>query len=348
MRHLHSKQFFIAAVALIVGCAGPSRVQQSVGSLESDGLPIGAAPTAIQLETVTDTIPGTDITFALVRVPGGSFVLGTAAAETGRDEDEGPQVMVDVSPFYMGLYEVTYDEFAVFRSRDRDSPAAAPGIEFDPDLVARPSPPYEDPAHGMGTNGFPAVGMTQWSALQYARWLSEKTGRFYRLPTEAEWEYACRAGTETAYSFGADASFLDDHAWHFANSDEQYHEVGTKLANPWGFFDLHGNVAEWTVDQYRADFYASLDGEAARDPWSIPTTLHPRTVRGGAYDDDPDALRCGARLRSDLDWKRRDPQVPRSMWWNTDSPFVGFRIVRPVNEPTPEQQLEFWLQVLGG
>ncbi len=300
------------------------------------------------LEMVTDTIPGTDVHFSMVRVPGGTFLIGTPEGEEGRDDDEGPQREVTVSSFYIGVYEVTYDEFVLFSSRDRDSPARAPGTDFDPDLVARPSPPYEDPAHGMGTNGYPAVGMTQWSALQYARWLSEKTGKFYRLPTEAEWEYACRAGTSSGFSFGESSDSLDTYAWHYGNSDETYQRVGRMMANQWGIFDMHGNVAEWTLDEYSTSFYEGLTDSLANDPWQLPTRLHPRTVRGGAYDDNPDALRCGARLRSDLDWKRRDPQIPRSMWWNTDSPFVGFRIVRPFVQPTADEQMEFWMRALGG
>ena len=306
----------------------------------------GAAQTV--LEMVTDTIPGTEVHFSMVRVPDGTFMIGTAGGEEGRDDDEGPQREVAISSFYIGIHEVTYDEFVLFSSRDRDSPASAPGIDFDPDLVARPSPPYEDPAHGMGTNGYPAVGMTQWSALQYARWLSEKTGIFYRLPTEAEWEYACRAGTSSQFSFGASLDSLDTYAWHYGNSNETYQRVGQKAANPWGIFDMHGNVAEWTLDEYSTTFYEGLTDSLANDPWQQPTRLHPRTVRGGAYDDNPDALRCGARLRSDLDWKRRDPQIPRSMWWNTDSPFVGFRIVRPFVQPTADEQMEFWMIALGG
>ncbi len=274
--------------------------------------------------------------------------MGTPQGEEGRDEDEGPQREVTLSPFYIGIHEVTYDEFLLFASVERDTPQGATGIEFDPDLIARPSPPYEDPAHGMGTNGYPAVGMTQWSALQYAHWLSTKTGVFYRLPTEAEWEYACRAGTSSSYSFGETTDSLDLYAWHYGNSNETYQLVGQKKANPWGIFDMHGNVAEWTLDEYSETSYENLEGSLSEDPWNLPTRLHPRTVRGGAYDDAPKRLRCGARLRSDLDWKRRDPQIPRSMWWNTDSPFVGFRIVRPLIQPTADEQQEFWMNALGG
>ena len=85
----------------------------------------------------------------------------------------------------------------------------------------------------------------------------------------------------------------------------------------------------------------------AVDPWAMPTALHPRTVRGGAYDDYVEDVRCSARLESSLNWKRRDPQIPKSFWWNTDSPFVGFRLIRPVEAPSPEDQEMFWIMVLG-
>ncbi len=304
-------------------------------------------PAQTYFETVQDTIPGTDTHYTMVALPGGSFIMGTPEDELGRRGDEGPQHEITLSPFYIGIHEVTYDEFLLFSSSEHDSPESETGAEFDPDLVARPSPPYEDPAHGMGTNGHPAVGMTQWSALQYTYWLSSKTGIFYRLPTEAEWEYACRAATTSAFSFGEDVDSLDLYGWYYGNSNEIYHPVGEKAPNPWGIFDMHGNVAEWTLDQYSASYYEMLDTTSSEDPWTLPTQLHPRTVRGGAYDDTQESLRCGARLRSDLDWKRRDPQIPRSMWWNTDSPFVGFRIMRPVIQPTPQEQREFWSTALG-
>ncbi len=293
----------------------------------------------------TEGIPGTDVTFDLVEIPGGTVTLGSPEHVVGRDLDEGPPVTVDVSAFYMGSREVTYDEYVIFRYPERDSHAATEGVDFDPAIVARPSPPYEDPSHGHGNHGFPAAGLTQWGALQYTKWLSDKTGEFYRLPTEAEWEYACRAGTTTAYSFGNDPAALDVHAWYIGNSGESFKRPGTKYPNPWGLFDMHGNVAEWTLDQYDAEAYETLVGN---DPWVVPTSLHPRTVRGGSFDDTAEDLRCAARLESSLGWKRRDPQIPKSLWWNTDSPFVGFRIVSPMKRPPPEEEQAFWDTVLGG
>lgn len=315
--------------------------------LTSEGTAQDATKEPDASERYMQRIPGTDVSFPMTFIPGGTFTLGSPEEEAGRDADEGPTRTVKVDSFWMSAHEVTYDEFAVFRYRKLDSDStAAPASNFDADAVSRPSPPYEDPAHGMGKQGHPATGMTQWAALQYAKWLSEKTGRFYRLPTEAEWEYACQAGASTAYAFGDDPSDLGTYAWYFSNSDEEYHSVGEKKPNAWGLYDMHGNVAEWTLDQYEADFYASLP-DTAGNPLSAPTKRRPRTVRGGAYDDDPAALRCANRIESSPRWKRRDPQIPKSRWWNTDSPFVGFRLVRPAHPPSPGDIEAFWRKHLG-
>ncbi|MDX1394489.1 MAG: SUMF1/EgtB/PvdO family nonheme iron enzyme [Gemmatimonadota bacterium] len=310
----------------------------------------GAAPVAWAQEPSagdrrTETIPGTGVSFEVAYLPGGELVLGSPDDEAGRDRDEGPRRSVDVSPFWIGVYEVRHVEYAVFRdpALDSDSTAIADHT-LDVDAVSRPSPPYEDPAHGLGQGDHPAVGMTQWAALAYARWLSEKTGRLYRLPTEAEWELACRAGQPGPWG-SANAGDLADHAWYAANSSERHHPVGEKTPNAWGLHDMLGNVAEWTLDEYRADFYASLE-DGAEDPWARPSATHPRTVRGGAFDDEPAGLRCADRFESTLRWKRRDPQIPRSRWWNTDSPHVGFRLVSPAGDWTLESIRAWWADLL--
>ena len=293
-------------------------------------------------DTVARTIPGTDVGFVEVFVPAGTFTLGSPPDEAGRRPDEGPRRSVSVSAFWMVATEVTQAEYAVFRRRRLDSDATGDAARtMDADAVSRPSPPYEDPAHGMGGPDHPATGMTQLAALRYARWLSRKTGRLYRLPTEAEWEYACRSGRE-----GGTEGAMAGQAWFIDNSGEVTHAVGTAQANSWGIHDLLGNVAEWTLDQYRADFYEGLT-DGARDPWSRPTAAHPRTVRGGAFDDRAEDVRCSARLESTLDWKRRDPQIPKSVWWNTDSPHVGFRLVRPAGDFSLQEIEAYWEEVLG-
>ena len=298
-------------------------------------------PSAGDIEVVK--LPGTNASIEMVYVPGGTFTVGSAQDSFGHEADEGPPRTVSVPPFWMSRYEITYDQYAPFRFREQDSDSTSAETAFDADGIARPSPPYEDPAHGLGNQGFPAAGMTQWGALQFAKWVSDKTGGFYRLPTEFEWEFACRAGSGDPYPFGDEVADLGTYAWYATNSGERYHEVGTREPNAFGLYDMLGNVSEWTMDQYDANYYASLE-EGADSPWATPTSLHPRTVRGGAYDDEPEALRCANRIRSSLSWKRRDPQIPKSFWWNTDSQFVGFRIIRPANPPSTAEQEEFWLE----
>jgi len=291
-------------------------------------------------------IPGTEISFKMELIPGGSYMMGTADADENT-KDEGPAFNVKVDSLWMGVYEVTYNEYDILREKELDLPGDK-NKDWNADAVARPSPPYEDPTFGMGEDGFPAVSMTQFAALQYCKWLSEKTGDFYRLPTEAEWEYACRAGSKGPYYFKK-AKALDDHAWYYDNSMEKYHKVGIKTPNNWGLYDMLGNASEWTLDQYKEDAYKIMSTEMADEtnPWIKPTRLHPRTVRGGSWDDDASEQTCTNRIQSSRKWKERDPQLPKSFWWNTDSPFVGFRIIRPYNQPTMEERKAFWTRVLG-
>lgn len=293
-------------------------------------------------ERFEQQIPGTNISFKMVPIPGGSFLIGSPRTETKRVEDEGPQVEVKLDSFWMGMYEVTFEEYEIFREKSLDKAPEGRETDWEADAISRPSPPYEDPTFGMGKYGFPAVSMTQYAALSYCKWLTDKTGVFYRLPTELEWEYACKAGQMN--TFETDESFvLDDHAWHEGNSGDAYHKVGEKKTNPFGLFDMLGNVAEWTLDQYQKDFYEVIKTQKTLDnPWKQPTRLHPRTVKGGSWYDEPDQLRCAARTKSSMKWKKRDPQIPKSFWWNTDSPFVGFRLVRPYPQPSKEEMEEFW------
>jgi formylglycine-generating enzyme required for sulfatase activity len=165
--------------------------------------------------------------------------------------------------------------------------------------------------------------------MEYCRWLSAKTGKTYRLPTEAEWEYACRAGTTTPYFFGDDKEKLGDYAWYVENA-EKPQPVGKKKPNPWGLYDIHGNVAEWCFDHYEKDAYGK---HGADRPVVLPTGKeYPYVARGGSWDDDPEKLRSAARNFSNPEWSVQDPQRPQSIWWHTDATFVGFRVVRPMEE----------------
>jgi len=292
-----------------------------------------AAATPADLKPYSETIPDTKVSFDMVPIAGGTFKMGSPANEPGRAEDEGPQVEVTIKPFFMSAHEVTWEEYDLyaFQKRRPAQPGQTPSAA---DAVTKPTPPYADESWGYGKGKQPAIGMTWHAAAEYARWISAKTGKAYRLPTEAEWEYAARAGTTTPWSSGADAGALDAVAWYAKNSDGQPHPVATKKPNAWGLYDMIGNVAEWTLDQYDAKRYASLAGQKSLiEPVLMPgAARYPHVVRGGSFDDDPDKLRSAARRFSKPDWSRRDPQQPQSIWWHTDAIFVGFRLVQPVEQ----------------
>jgi formylglycine-generating enzyme required for sulfatase activity len=298
-------------------------------------------------EVYTESIDGTDVNFKMVPIQEGEFMIGSPEDQASREADEGPQKNVKLEAFYMMETELTWDLYELFIDKDKSATLAYSSDELKvvADAVTRPSTPYLDPSFGMGKRNYPAISMTQYSALVFCKWLSQVTGKFYRLPTEAEWEYACKAGTSTAYSFGDNVDELTDYGWYWDNSDDNYHEVAQKKPNPWGLYDMHGNVAEWTMDQYQEDFYATIE-DGATNPWRIPDNLYPRSVRGGSWDDDPEALRSAARVRSSKDWQKRDPQIPKSFWWNTDAPFLGFRVVRPAKEMSKEEIEEFFSMAL--
>jgi len=282
-------------------------------------------------ESYRRNIPATDVAYEMVPIQGGEFVMGTPDSERGRRKDEGPQRNVRIEPFWMAKREVTWDEYRLFMFPKDPSDELV-------DAVSRPTRPYVEMSFGMGINGFPAISMTHHAANKYAQWLSARTGHFYRLPTEAEWEYACRAGSATAYSFGDDPSRLGDYAWFEGNSDGKYQKVGTKKPNAWGLHDMHGNVMEWTVDQYIPDFYA----KSGTLEWAKSTRPYPHSARGGSWNDQETQCRCGARVGSDPSWKMQDPQLPKSIWYHTDAQWLGFRLVRPRVTPSAEQMDAFW------
>ncbi len=291
------------------------------------------------MKAYKEVISGVDISFEMVPIPGGKFKMGSPDSEEEREESEGPVHEVEVEPFWMGKHEVTWDEYDVWTyglDIQMRKITGEKGTENDKvaDAVTKPTKPYADMTFGMGHDGYPAICMTQLAAKMYCVWLSKKTGHYYRLPTEAEWEYACRAGTTTAYSFGESADDIDDYAWYYDNAEETYQKVGKKKPNPWGLYDMHGNVSEWVLDQYDPDYYKTFEkGKVAKSPLNVPVKLYPRIVKGGSWDDDPPQLRSAVRIYSDEDWKMQDPQLPQSIWYHTDATFVGFRVVRPLVVP---------------
>ena len=360
--------------ACLVACVtclalGHGRAADVPGIVAGEERPAGATA-AIRIPSgwmvpYDETIPGTDVTFQMIPVPGGTFRMGSPDGEAGRNADEGPAFEVVVEPFWIGRCEVTWSEYQRYMAAcDLFKAIESAGLrpvtaDNEADAVTAPSNLY-DPTTTF-TNGEnprqPAVTMTQFAARQYTKWLSGLTGRFYRLPAESEWEYACRAGTTTPWSCGADDAGLEAVAWFADNSDETTHPVGEKGANPWGLHDMHGNVAEWVVDELVADGYARrIAGRAAPVPvadtivW--PQRLYPRVLRGGAYYDEATECRSAARRGSrdaggtvdEPDWKDVDPNLPKSPWWYTEEPAlgVGMRVVRPLAEPEVAVRRRWW------
>jgi formylglycine-generating enzyme required for sulfatase activity len=175
-------------------------------------------------------------------------------------------------------------------------------------------------------NQHPAMGMTWHNAMTFCRWLSKKTGKKYRLPTEAEWEYACRAGTAGTFGVGSDAEKLKDVAWYEETADSETSEVGKKKPNAWGLYDMSGNVREWVSDFYNPDAYKQAAAKAPAVNPKGPEMGQVHVARGGDYSCPAEELRCAARAFEEKWWRSGDPQIPKSIWWLPEMDFIGFRV----------------------
>ncbi len=303
----------------------------------------------------TATIPGTDLQFEMIPVPGGTFMFGSPESEDEHRDDEGPQVKIVVDPMWVAKTEIRWDQYKLFMSLYaifKEFEAQQQRTVDDDNRVDAITAPTElyDPTFTFEYGEEPlqaAVTMTQYSAQQYTKWLSIISGQQYRLPTEAEWEYAARGGTTTAYSWGDDPEDIDDYAWYFDNADSGAVTVATKKPNPYGLHDMHGNVAEWTVGQYNKDGYDWLGKKPVNAVSAVqwPESSSPCVARGGSWEMDPPDLRSASRLASvDDDWKEDDPNFPKSPWWFTNDPSrgVGFRLFRSYRPLDDKTITKFW------
>ena len=275
-------------------------------------------------------------TFDLVLIPGGEYMMGSPDDEEDREKHEGPQHKVKLAPFYMATTELTYTLYMVFYDEThqgkRDKGLQEPMVEWKEalekvDTITGPTPIYGDITNGWGEENRPVLMNSWFQAMVFCKWLSRKTGKTYRLPTEAEWEYAARAGTTTPYFFGDDPDELENYAWYEDNADDQAQEVAKKKPNPWGLYDMYGNVAEWCIDFYDAGTYAERAKHNPADGTKPLVKGKVHVARGGAYDSAAEDLRSAARMFEEDWWRAEDPQEPKSRWWLPKLGIIGFRVV---------------------
>ena len=302
----------------------------------------------------TEYVPGSNVSFEMLAIPGGSFQMGSPEDEPFRNEDEGPIVEVSINSFFMAKIEVTWDEYLAFFKQTGSLIKTTDTYNIDQgevDGISGPTPPYGAPDQGWGKGKMPAITMTFHAAEVYCQWLSEITGKTYRLPTEAEWEYAARGGTSTPYFFegdprryvnkgirnklfGVDTTGINSFITYIENSRARSAGPDQVTENPFGLVNMLGNVAELCADWYAEDAYAQYPEGIQVNP-AGPSSGEERVVRGGSYREDAANVRSASRGFTETEaWMNTDPQIPKSVWWYSDCFHVGFRVVCEYNEAT--------------
>lgn len=304
-----------------------------------------AATPVTAFKDFTERIPGSDVSFEMVAVPGGTFAMGSPKGEPLRDDDEGPVRQVKISRFFMAKVEVSWDEYlAFFQATSSQGRKELTVVNEDVDGITGPTPPWGAPDQGWGKGKRPAITMTWHAANVYCKWLSQVTGKRYRLPTEAEWEYACRAGTQTPYPFegspgeysskgffrkifSPDTAVINSYVIYQLNSGGKTAEPDAVKANPFGLKNMPGNVAEFCSDPYNPDTYATYKEAITVNPRG-PKRGREYVIRGGSFKSDAAGVRSAARdFTRTTEWLMTDPQMPKSIWWYSDVQDVGFRVV---------------------
>ncbi|MDD4107206.1 MAG: SUMF1/EgtB/PvdO family nonheme iron enzyme [Prolixibacteraceae bacterium] len=308
-------------------------------------------------EDFTETVPNTTISFNMKAIPGGIFKIGSNRDEQMSKPDEQPQKEVNISPFYMAEIEVTWDAFLAFygatAAEGRSTDTEGTRTETDVDAITGPTPPYGQPDQNWGLGDRPAITITFHAAETYCKWLSQVTGKTYRLPTEAEWEYAARGGTDTPYFFegepkdfiqkgffgrlfGKDSDIINRYVIYAGNSQAKTEPPDVVEANPFGLKNILGNTAEYCSDWYAEDAYEKLT-DGVTDPKG-PVTGEEHVIRGGSFRSTVGEVRCASRdYTKTEEWLRTDPQMPKSTWWLSDCNYVSFRVVCEFDEKTGEK-----------
>jgi formylglycine-generating enzyme required for sulfatase activity len=324
---------------------------KTFGNTSSAAKEIFSEPTPVnEFKNFTERIPRSSISFNMVAVPGGKFNIGSSENEPFRRADEGPVKEVQLSPFFMAEVEVTWDEYLAFyaqtaaEGRSTDTEGLRKTSSVETDAISGATPPYGQPDQGWGLGKRPAISFSYHAAETYCKWLSQVTGKTYRLPTEAEWEYACRAGSEGPYFFPGDpkkfeksglkariskndTAVINTYVIYKGNSQARTQPPDRVKPNPFGLRNMLGNVAEFCSDWYQPDAYSLYPQGTVTDPKG-PSEGKEHVVRGGSFQSTAGNLRNATRdyTRTEA-WLKTDPQMPKSIWWYSDCFNVGFRVV---------------------
>jgi cytochrome c nitrite reductase small subunit len=311
-----------------------------------------SATTLSGFKNFTEKVPGTSVTFNMVAIPGGTFKMGSPVDEPFRQIDESPVREVTVSSFYMSEVEVVWSDYEAFFRETRSEGRIDPSVIMERnrnavDAVSGPTPFYGQVDQGWGFGKSPAITMSHYAAQVYCQWLSLKTGKKYRLPTEAEWEYAARAGTTTPYFFdgnpkkftrdrwwnsifGVDTAMINSYIIYAENSGGRTQHADKVVPNPFGLKNMLGNVMEYCSDWYSENAYSETSDRVTDPKGPEDGTEH--VVRGGSFSSDAKDLRVAKRDYSHTEeWLKTDPQSPKSIWWLSDCVKIGFRVVCECN-----------------
>jgi formylglycine-generating enzyme required for sulfatase activity/nitrate/TMAO reductase-like tetraheme cytochrome c subunit len=348
----HREELHCINCHITVGHYDPGRIHArnvEFGLTSDEAVDIYTEPAFVEgLVDFTEYIPGTSVSFEMKAIPGGTFTMGSPEDEPLREAREGPLRDVSVSSFYLGKFEVSWDEYLAFfkqtgvQGKTSDAYLNLPVTGVD--AISGPTPPWGAPDQGWGQGERPAITMTHHAATVYCQWLSNVTGKKYRLPTEAEWEYAARGGTTGAYFFdgdpkrysgtglrnrifGVDTSVINSYVVYRENSRSRTRLPEKLGENPLGLVNMLGNVAEFCRDWYAEDAYEKYPEGVLKDPAGPPSGTE-YVIRGGSFRDAAEGVRCASRdhTRTDV-WLSTDPQIPKSIWWYSDCTFVGFRVL---------------------